>query len=79
MRDRARIKKQVRTLTAQGKLSGIIVGSLPIALLAAMLVISPQHVYFFFEDNRGMLMLGTAVLMEIIGVLIISRIVKIEF
>jgi tight adherence protein B len=79
MRDRARIKKQVRTLTAQGKLSGIIVGSLPVALLASMLVISPQHVYFFFQDSRGMLMLGTAVLMEIIGALIISKIVKIEF
>jgi Flp pilus assembly protein TadB len=55
------------------------VGSLPVALLASMLVISPQHVYFFFQDSRGMLMLGTAVLMEIIGALIISKIVKIEF
>ncbi len=79
MRDRARIKKQVRTLTAQGKLSGIIVGALPIALMAVMLVISPEHVYFLFQDSRGIAMLGTAVLMEILGALVISRIVNIEF
>ncbi len=79
MRDRSRIKKQVKTLTAQGKLSGIIVGSLPVAMLAVMLVVSPKNVYFFFQDSRGLAMLGTAVLMEIVGALVISRIVNIEF
>jgi len=79
MRDRARIKKQVRVLTAQGKLSGIIVGLLPVALLAFMLVSNPDHLYFFLQDSRGLAMLGTAVVMEIVGAFIISRIVKIEF
>ena len=46
MRDRARIKRQVRALTAQGKLSGLIIGLLPVALLAIMLVLNPEHVYF---------------------------------
>lgn len=79
MRDRARIKKQVRTLTAQGKLSGIIVGLLPVALLAFMLVATPENVYFFFQDTRGMLMMGAAVLMETMGVIIIKQIIKIEY
>jgi tight adherence protein B len=79
MRDRARIRKQVRTLTAQGKMSGIVVGLLPVVLLAFMLVTTPENVYFFFQDVRGMVMIGTAVLMEITGVLIINQITKIEF
>ncbi len=79
MRDRARIKKQVRVLTAQGKLSGLIVGLLPVALLAFMLVINPTHVYFLVQDSRGLVMLGIAIVMEIVGATIISRVVKIEF
>ncbi len=79
MRDRARIKKQVRVLTAQGKLSGIIVGLLPVALLAFMLVANPENVYFFVQDSRGLAMLGTAIVMEIVGAFVISRIVNIEF
>jgi len=79
MRDRARIKKQVRALTAQGKLSGLIIGLLPVALLAIMLVLNPEHVYFLFKDQRGLVMLGAAVVMEIIGAFFINRIIDIEF
>ncbi len=79
MRDRARIKKQVRVLTSQGKMSGIIIGLLPVVLLGGMLVLNPDHVYFLFQDSRGLAMLGTAVVMEIVGALVISRIVNIEF
>lgn len=79
MRDRARIKKQVRVLTSQGKMSGLVVGLLPVVLLAAMLVIAPENVYFLFQDSRGLAMLGAAVLMEIIGAFVISRIVNIDF
>ena len=79
MRDRARIKKQVRTLTAQGKISGLVIGILPVVLLAAMLVINPEHVYFLFQDQRGLAMLGTAFIMEIVGAFAISRIIDIEF
>jgi tight adherence protein B len=79
MRDRARIKKQVKVLTAQGKMSGLVVGLLPVVLLAAMLVINPEHIYFLFQDSRGLAMLGTAIVMEIVGAYVISRIVNIEF
>ncbi len=79
MRDRARIKKQVRVLTAQGKMSGLIVGLLPVALLGFLLVSNPENVYFFVRDSRGLAMLGTAIIMEILGAFIISRIVNIEF
>ena len=79
MRDRARIKKQVRTLTAQGKMSGLVIGLLPVVLLAAMLVINPEHVYFLFQDPRGLAMLAAALVMEIAGAFAISRIIDIEF
>ncbi len=79
MRDRTRIKKQVKVLTAQGKMSGMVVGLLPVVLLAAMLVLNPEQVYFLFQDSRGWVMLGSALIMEIMGAYIISRIVNIEF
>lgn len=79
MRDRNRIKKQVRVLTAQGKMSGLIVGLLPVVLLAAMLVINPEQVYFLFQDHRGWVMLGTGTIMELMGLMIIRRITDIDF
>jgi len=79
MRDRNRIKKQVRVLTAQGKMSGLIVGLLPVVLVAIMLVINPEQVYFLFQDRRGWMMLATGVIMELIGLIIIRRITDIEF
>lgn len=79
IRERARIKKEVRVLTAQGKLSGMLIGLLPLLLIAAMLVINPGYFNSLLQDPRGLTVLGIAGVMEILGFIIIRRITSIDY
>ncbi len=78
IRARATIKRQIKTLTAQGKLSGIVVGLLPVGLIGFMLIINPDYFRIMITDIRGIAMLVYSVVSEIIGILIIRNIVDIE-
>lgn len=79
IRERARIKREVRVLTAQGKLSGLLIGLLPVLLIAALLVINPTYFNVLIADSRGMGILIFAFVMELIGFLVIRRLTNIEF
>ncbi len=78
IRDRAKIKQEIKVLTAQGRLSGLIVGLLPIILIAAMLMINPAYFNVMVTDIRGITVLATALGLEMIGILIIRRIINID-
>ncbi|WP_425059619.1 hypothetical protein SCACP_02110 [Sporomusa carbonis] len=78
IRERVRIKGEIKTLTAQGRMSGVIVSLLPVALLAAMQVINPGYVNILFTHPAGQLMLGVAVIGQLLGILAIQKIVNIE-
>ncbi|MCL5290067.1 MAG: type II secretion system F family protein [Bacillota bacterium] len=78
IRERVRIKGQIRTLTAQGRISGFVIGLLPVGLTAVMFVISPTYIMTLFTNQIGLMLVGAAVISEIIGVLFIKKIVDIE-
>lgn len=78
MRERARIKREVHILTAQGKLSGMIIGFLPVVLVAVMLIINPDYFNTMLNDSRGLAVLAIASGLEILGILIIRRIIDIN-
>ncbi len=78
IRERVRIKGEIKTLTAQGKISGIIIGILPIILGIALSLISPDYLKVLITDPIGRAMLLTAVSMEIVGILLIKKIISIE-
>ncbi len=85
IRERVRIKGEIRTLTAQGRMSGYVVGFLPIGLLAIISAIAPQFVGPMFEKPPeafglplGVCMLALGGIMMLIGFLFIRRIVNIE-
>lgn len=79
IRERARIQREVKVLTAQGRLSGILIGLLPIFLIAALLVLNPEYFNVLITDSRGIIMLIIAAVMEITGFLIIRRLTNIDF
>ncbi|MGE5421749.1 MAG: type II secretion system F family protein [Ignavibacteriales bacterium] len=79
IRERARIKGEIKTLTAQGRTSGIIIGSLPIALLLLLLTINPTYMSVMLDSSIGYALLGGAFCSELIGAFLISRIVKIDY
>ncbi|WP_242848976.1 type II secretion system F family protein [Syntrophomonas palmitatica] len=78
IRERTKIKRQIKVLTAQGRLSGLIIGLLPVVLIAVMLLINPTYFNILIYDIRGITILVAAVIMEIMGFLMINKIVDID-
>lgn len=78
MRERERIRGEIRTLTSQQRLTGYVIGGIPIGLGIIFSIISPAFISLLFTDPLGRMMLGGAIVMEVIGFFVISRIVNIE-
>jgi len=85
IRERVRIKGEIRTLTAQGRMSGYVVGFLPIGLLLIISVIAPQFVSPMFVKPPeafglplGVVLLAIGGLMMLMGFMFIRKIVNIE-
>jgi tight adherence protein B len=78
IRDRIKIRQEINTLTAQGRISGLIIGALPIVLVLAIMVLNPEYYEGFFSSTIGKLLIFISILMEAIGFLIIKRIIDIK-
>lgn len=78
IQDRIRMRREVRTLTAQGRMSGWVLAALPIATGLLLSVISPGYMEPLFTSQWGKIAIAVAAVMEIIGFLVIQRIVNID-
>ncbi len=78
MRERVRIRGEIQTLTAQQKLTGLVIGGLPIGVGLLFQVMQPGYIGPLFTTLTGQALLVAAVVMEVIGMLIIQRILNIE-
>ncbi len=78
IRERNKIQRQVRTLTAQGKMSGVVIGTLPFALGGIIYVISPDYMGTLIHNPIGLVLLGVACVSGIIGFLLIQKLTTIE-
>lgn len=78
IRDRVRLQGEVKTLTAQGRLSGIIVSLVPFALGFLMYLVNRTYFMTLFTEPIGRVMMAVALFNELVGIVLIKRIVKIE-
>ncbi len=78
IRDRFRIWGQVQALTGEGRLSGIVLLALPFVLFLAVYQLNPNYIMVLFTDPLGKKMLAVAIFMQIIGALVIRKIVNIK-
>lgn len=78
IQDRIRMRREVRTLTAQGRMSGWVLGTLPFALGAFISLVNPSYIEPLFTERIGQIAIGGAVVMVLIGFLVIQRIVDID-
>ena len=78
IRERAELKRLVRTLTAQGRLGGIVVTSVPVALTGLFLVIKPNYFDPLVGSPAGIALIVLAAAMLAAGWLTIRKIVDIE-
>jgi tight adherence protein B len=79
IRERLQLKREVKTLTAQGRISGLIVGLLPVILFVVIFAMDPSYMKLLISNIIGICMLVLAVTNEIIGFLIIRKIVNIKY
>lgn len=78
VRERMRVEGKIRSLTAQGRLQAMVVGLMPLVLAGAMYMISPLMMKGFVYSTAGIVTIGVALAMEVIGYLIIKKIVSID-
>lgn len=78
IRERLKMKAEIKTLTAQGRLSGWIVGLLPFILAIAMTLINPKYLQPLITEPMGKIFIVMALVSQIFGALIIKRIVDID-
>jgi tight adherence protein B len=78
IRDRTKIHRQISTLTAQGRLSGIVVGLLPIILGFVIYLIQPSYIGTLFHNPIGLALLIAGIISGIIGFILIKKITTIE-
>jgi tight adherence protein B len=79
IRERFKVKRQVRVLTAHGRITGWILAGFPPALAAAMFFIAPQHMTLLITDPLGVRMIVGALTLQIIGTMIIRKLVNIPY
>jgi tight adherence protein B len=77
-RQRDELKRELRVMTAQARLSRWILTALPIAMLLMLVLLRPDYERPLFHTSSGQLFLGAAAVLVGVGSLIMSRIIDIE-
>jgi tight adherence protein B len=78
IRERFRILGDVRTLTAHGRFSGVILGVLPVAMGFLIAIIAPDYMLGFIRDPAGQSLLLLALVLQILGFIWIRKVVNIR-
>lgn len=79
MRERFKLKRQIRVASAHGRISAWVLACLPPALAAVLFTLSPNFMRILWEDPWGVQLLLLAGALQLTGSFIISRLVRIEY
>jgi tight adherence protein B len=78
VRERFKIRRQVRVHTAHGRFTAWVLLSLPAALAVALSIINPDHMGLLFHEHMGQMMILGAIVMQTVGYIWIRQVIKIE-
>lgn len=78
VRERFQILGQVKALTGEGRISGIVLMALPIALFFAVYYLNPDYVMILFEREEGRKMMFAAIVAQLLGAIVIKKICNIK-
>ena len=79
IRDRFRVKRQIRVISAHGRMTGMVLSGLPPSLATYFLVTNPQYFAELTGNPIGVRMMIGALVLQIIGMLIIRKLTNIEY
>ena len=78
VRERFKIYGQIQALTGEGRLSGLVLLALPPFLFAVMFKLNPKYISLLFTDPMGKKLLAIVIALQIVGALVIKKIVNIK-
>jgi tight adherence protein B len=78
IRERFKLRGKIRAISAHGRMTGAALSCIPIGVAVIMFYVNPDYVRFFFLDDVGNIMLGCAIVLQLVGYGIMRQIVKIE-
>jgi tight adherence protein B len=78
VRERFKIRRQVRVHTAHGRFTAFVLLALPFALAVALTFLNPDHMRLLFTESMGRMMLLIAMVMQFVGFVWIRKVIKIE-
>jgi tight adherence protein B len=78
IRERFKLRARIRAISAQGLMSGRILSAIPVGVAVLMFVVNPSYARFFLDDPTGHTLLAAGVGLQLVGYLIIKKIVTIE-
>jgi tight adherence protein B len=78
IKERLRIRRQVSVYTAQGRMSGYVLGALPLIAFVAFNILNPEYESALLKEPLGRYILGFAASMQLIGMLVIRNIIRIR-
>lgn len=73
------LEEDIKVKTASGKITGIMLAVLPILILIVLNIMNPDYISIFFEEQIGQYMLIFCAFWELIGFLIIRKILSVKF
>ncbi len=78
IRQRLKLLGDIRTMSAEGRLSAWILCLLPVVIAGVFFIASPDYLRQFFDDPAGPMMLGAGALMMLLGVLWMRQLIRIR-
>jgi tight adherence protein B len=79
IRERGQLRRQARALSAEGRISGIVLLALPFAITGVLLLVSPQYVGRLFSSSGGITAVVIAGVLMVVGAVWVRQTVKVEF
>jgi tight adherence protein B len=79
IRDRFKVKRQIRVISAHGRITGTVLACLPPALAAATLLLNRGYLGTLTGDPLGQQMIMAAIVLQVVGTLIMRKIINIEY
>jgi tight adherence protein B len=78
IRERFKLRGRIRAVSAHGRMTATSLSCIPIAVAILMFYTNPDYVKFFFNDDVGNIMMGVAITLQLVGYVIMKKIVNIE-
>jgi tight adherence protein B len=78
IRERFKLQARIRVVSAHGRMTAISLAAIPASVAGLMFVVNRPYMRFFVEDSNGHWLTATAIVLQLIGYLVIRKMVRIE-